>query len=96
MKKFLFVSVGFTPPTDEIKQAWGKWFMSLGDKIIDPGNTLGPGHEITRDGIKELPVDLNATTGYMLIHAASLDEALKLAKTCPVITALRVYETFSM
>ena len=96
MKKFLFVFIGIWTPTDEMKQAWGKWFMSLGDRMVDPGNPLGPGLEITHDGVKKLPFDLTATTGYTLINAADIDEAMKFAKTCPIVTGIRVYEAMSM
>jgi len=37
MKKYVFLHYGFTEPTPEIMEAWGKWFASLGDKIVDPG-----------------------------------------------------------
>lgn len=96
MKKFIFIAVGFKPPTPEIMQAWGKWFASFGDKIVDPGNPLGPGQEVTPAGSNELGVDLQAQTGYMIINAKDMDEAVELAKGCPVITAMRVYEAMPM
>ena len=42
MKKFVFLYFGFEPLTEEIKQAWGKWFVSIGDKMVDSGNPFGP------------------------------------------------------
>ena len=96
MKKFVFIAVGFKPPTPEIMAAWSKWFASFGDKIVDPGNPLGAGREVTSGGTKELPVDLQAQTGYMIINAKDMDEAVTLAKGCPVITAMRVYEAMPM
>lgn len=96
MKKFLILSNGFVPPTPEIMEAWGKWFTSIGDKLVEPGNPLGAGREITLKGTKELPVDLQATTGYMIISAKDMDEAVKIAKAAPIITNMRVYELMSM
>ncbi|MDQ7027604.1 MAG: YciI family protein [Anaerolineae bacterium] len=96
MKKFVFLYCGFEPPTPEIQEAWGKWFASIGSKMIDSGNALGSGKEITHDGIKDLPLDKNATTGYSIINAESLDEAVKIAQDCPIITSIRVYEAMSM
>lgn len=96
MKKFVFMSVGFETPTPEIQKAWADWFASVGDKIVDSGSPLGAGREVTKTGTKELPVGLDSITGYTIINAESLDEAEKIAKTCPIITSMRVYEARSM
>lgn len=96
MKKFLFIAVGFKPPTPEVMDAWRKWFASFGDKLVDPGNPLGAGQEVTPAGTTTLPVDLQAQTGYMIINAEDMDEAVALAKGCPVVTAMRVYEAMAM
>jgi len=96
MKKFVLFAYGFETPTQEIMDAWGKWFASIGDKMINPGNPLGPGREITRTGTKELPLGLDSLTGYMIINAENIDEAEKIAKECPIITSIRVYEAMSM
>jgi len=96
MKKFVFLTYGYETPTQEIMEAWGKWFASIGDKLVDGGSPLGPGREITHTGTKELPHDLGAITGYTMINADNMDEAVKIAKTCPIITSIRVYEAMSM
>lgn len=96
MKKFVFLSVGFVTPTPEIMEAWGKWFGSIKDKTVDSGSPFGSGIEITRDGTKELPLGLDSITGYTIINAENMDEAEKIAKTCPIITGIRVYEAMSM
>ena len=96
MKKFVIFHYGFENPTKEIMDAWGNWFESIGDKIVDPGSPLGPGREISRSGIKELPMGLESLTGYTVINAANMDEAEKIAQGCPMITSVRVYEAMSM
>ena len=96
MNKYMFLSYGFEPPTQEIQEAWGKWFASIGDKMIDGGSPLGPGREISHTGTKELPLGMESLTGYCIINADSLDEAEKIAKGCPIITSVRVYEAMSM
>ncbi len=96
MKKFVIFHYGFEKPTPEIMAAWSKWFASLGDKMVDPGSPLGPGREISHSGTKELPVGKNSLTGYTVINAKSLDEAEKIAKKCPMISSVRVYEAMSM
>ena len=96
MKKFVIYHYGFEMPTPEIMKEWSKWFASIGDKMVDPGSPLGPGIEITHSGAKELPMGKNSLTGYTVINAKSLDEAVEIAKSCPMITSVRVYEARSM
>jgi hypothetical protein len=39
---------------------------------------------------------MESITGYNIIKAESIDEAEKIAKSCPYIASLRVYEIMSM
>jgi hypothetical protein len=96
MKKFIIFHYGFKKPTQEIMDSWNKWFAALGDKIVDPGSPLGPGREISRSGTKDLPLGLESLTGYTIINAESIDAAENIAKGCPMITSVRVYEATSM
>ncbi|MFV1969485.1 MAG: hypothetical protein ACC683_00620 [Acidimicrobiia bacterium] len=96
MKKYVFLHQGFVPPTPEIGEAWGAWFTSIADKIVDSGSPFGSAREITKDGTTDLPLDLDALTGYTIINAADLDEATEIASTCPFISGIRVYEAMSM
>ena len=96
MKKYVIFHYGFETPTQEIMDAWSKWFESIGDKMVDPGSPLGPGREISRSGTKELPVGKESLTGYTVINADSIDAAEEIAKGCPMITSVRVYEAMSM
>ena len=96
MKKFVFLYYGFEPPTQEIKDAWSNWFASVGDKIVDSGNPFGSGREITDNGTKELSLDNEAITGYSIINAESIDKAEEIAKGCPIVASVRVYEAVSM
>jgi len=52
----------------------------------------GGGREITRRGVKDLPWDGQALTGDTIISADSLGAAEELARTCPFVTSIRVYE----
>jgi len=96
MKKFIFLAVGYETPTQEIMDSWMKWFGEIQEHIVDIGNPFSPGKEITASGVKELPHDKEAITGYTIINAESMDEAVQIAKTCPIITSMRVYEAMSM
>jgi len=94
MKKFVFLTYGFEQPTPEIMEAWGKWFTSIKDNIVDQGHLSG-GREISDAGTTDLPMGLDSITGFMIMSAASLDDAEKMAQTNPYITSIRVYELMS-
>ena len=96
MKKFVLLYVGSVEPTQEIKDEWTKWFGVLGNKVVDSGNPFGPGTEITKSGTKALASDANAIAGYTIINAESIEEVEQLAKECPMVTSLRIYEAFAM
>jgi len=94
MKKFVLITIGFTQPTPEIMESWMQWFKSIEDKIVDQIG-LGNGKEVTKSGITELPMDKDAITGYLVINAENIDEAIKIAQSCPMITSTKVYEVRS-
>jgi len=94
VKKFVFLTYGFEQPTPEIMAAWGKWFESIKDSILDMGHLSG-GREISKAGTRDLPMDLKAITGFMVVSADNLDEAEKMAQSNPFITSIRVYELMS-
>jgi hypothetical protein len=97
MKKFLVLTYGFTPPTEDIKNAWGAWFASVGSRLVDPGSPFGRGVELTKTGRADLTLDSPAPlVGYCILNADSLSEAEELAATMPIIDSVRVYEAQSM
>ena len=75
-------------------QSWQKWFESIGDKIVEQVG-LRNGKEITKSGVADLAMDKDAITGYLVINAENFDEAVKIAKDCPMITSTKVYEVMS-
>jgi hypothetical protein len=96
MKRFVLVHYGFVTPTQEIMEAWGDWFESIADKSVGNIGPCGPGREITPTGTRELPRDRQAITGFTIIDAEDMDEAEKIARECPSITRIRVYEQMSI
>ena len=77
----------------KILQAWGAWFAQLGDSVVDQGNPFtGTGKTIVSDGVKD---GAGNASGYSVIKASSLDDAVAKAKGCPVLQAgasISVYE----
>ena len=90
MAKFLFSyhggKSGASPA--EVKKAmdaWGQWFGSMGSAVIDGGNPVGKASTVRSDGSVIENGGSNPVSGYSLIEAPSLEEALKKAKGCPIL-----------
>ncbi len=84
---------------EESKAEWGAWFGKLGDSIVDAGNPFGSGGKaVEKSGVST--IKNHPATGYTIVKANSLDDAVELAKDCPVLEepdgAVRVYETLPM
>jgi len=94
MKKFVLLTIGFTLPNTEIMESWNQWLKSIEDKIVDQVG-LRNGVEVIKNRISELPMDKDAITGYLVINAENMDEAIKIAQSCPMITSTKVYEAMS-
>lgn len=92
---------GGMPETEEegkaVLAAWGAWYGSLGDAVVDGGNPCGASAGISTDGTvtEGAPSGL---TGYTILKADSLHDACVMAKGCPVLSGgatVEVYETFN-
>jgi hypothetical protein len=95
MKKFVLMHFGFETPTQEIMAGWNRWFELIADKTVE-NIGFSAGKEITHTGTADLPFDGEAITGITILEAESIDEAERIAKECPFITGIRVYEVRSM
>ncbi|GAC1670258.1 MAG: hypothetical protein NVS9B8_13410 [Candidatus Limnocylindrales bacterium] len=92
---------GSMPATPEegarIMGAWTDWFGVLGDGLVDGGNPASRTRTIHADG--SVRDDPDGPTGYSIIRADSLDEAVEKAKGCPVLqggASIQVVETFAV
>ena len=97
MRKYLVLTYGYTQPTDEIKNAWGAWFASVGAHLVDPGSPFGHGVELTPTGRTDLTMDSPAPlVGYCILNADTLQHAEELVASMPIIESVRIYEAHSM
>lgn len=92
MAKYLFVYHGGSHPESaeavkEVMNAWGQWFGSLGSAVVDGGNPVGASSTVQSNGSVATDGGANPASGYSLIEASSLDDALAKAKGCPVLSA---------
>jgi hypothetical protein len=104
MTDYLLLYAGGKMPESEAEQAevmkaWDGWFKTIGDSLKDGGNPFTPGSKsIASDG----SVSDGAATmasGYSLIKADSLDDAVAKTKGCPVLqggASITVFETFEV
>ena len=91
MNRYMLLHIGFEKPTPEIMEKWQQWFASVADKTVEHGGLMH-GRELTHDGVRELPWDRDAMTGFSIINAESIEEAEALASGNPFITSIRIYE----
>ncbi len=96
MSTFLFLYKGYVTPTPEIGHAWMAWFESVGAQMVDSGNPLSRGAEVTAEATADLELGPESLTGYSLVEAADRDAALALARTNPMITSVVVHELAKM
>lgn len=92
MAKYLFVYHGGKHPETkeqvaQVMAAWGAWFESMGSAVIDGGNPVGKSSTVQSDGSVVANGGSNPVSGYGLIEASDLDDALAKAKGCPILAA---------
>jgi hypothetical protein len=104
MPKYVFAYHGGTSPQSPADQeavmaAWGTWFGTLGNAVVDGGNPIGASKTVKSDGSTSDGGGANALNGYSLINATDLNAAVSLAKGCPILAAggtVEVAETIDM
>ncbi|MGI9318296.1 MAG: hypothetical protein ACR2QW_13290 [bacterium] len=92
MAKYIFVYHGGTMPESEeegaaVMAAWQSWLGGMGDAVVDGGNPVGMSSTVHSDGTVTGDGGSNPTSGYSLVSAGSMEEALGLAKGCPILSA---------
>ena len=92
MTKYVFAYHGGAMPESQDEQAavmaaWGAWFGSLGDALVDGGNPTGASRTIVSDGSTSDGGGANPITGYSLVNATDLSAAVDIAKGCPILAA---------
>ena len=98
MGNYLYVYKGGPgmAPTEEEQQRvmaqWMAWFGGLGDSVVEVGNPLGASAAVNGGATSGL-------TGFSVIAAGSLDDAVAKANGCPILEGgggVEVYETIPM
>jgi hypothetical protein len=104
MANYLLLYAGGSMPEGEAEQKavmteWETWFKKIGGALVDGGNPFTPqAKTISKDGKVSNGSGGPMPSGYSILKANSLDEAVGLAKGCPVLKGgaeIMVFETFN-
>lgn len=90
MAKFVLAyhggSMADTPEEQQkVMAEWGAWFGTLGEAVLDGGNPVAEAKTVASDGSITAGGGANPLTGYSLLEAASIDDAVSMAKGCPIL-----------
>ena len=98
MKKFLFL-YNVDPkesPADADMDLWMKWFDSISESLLDMGNPLMEGMNVSSAGAMKITSELHPVSGYTIVKAEDMAAAIEIAKGCPGEAGLRVHEAIEM
>ncbi len=73
-----------TPEFEQIMGAWGAWFETMGDAVLDGGNPFAGATCIGPDGSTS-SASSSGATGYSILQADSMDKAVAHAQGCPTL-----------
>jgi hypothetical protein len=95
MAKFVLLAHGEMDRTPEFRDAHMAWWSSIRDHVVDSGNPLFNGRDVTKAGaVTEITPDMEPTLGYSVVEADSIDDAVALLAGCPM--DMWVYEAMPM
>ncbi len=91
MEKYIFIyhGSGSAPENEEegkkVMQAWMEWFEVMGEAVVDMGAPIGMSSTVHSGGKVSSDGGSNPASGYTIIQANTLNEALEHAKGCPLL-----------
>jgi hypothetical protein len=97
MGKYVLVYTGGgTPESEEegqrVMAAWQEWLGGMGEAVVDWGAPFGASAAVSGG-------TLSGLTGYSIVTASGIDEAVTMAESCPIFASgggVEVYETMEM
>lgn len=87
MAKFIFAYHGGGRPETpeagaEMMQKWNTWLDGLGAAALDRGQPVGVSKTVSTSGVTD-DGGSNPLSGFSLVEADSIDDAIKMANGCP-------------
>ncbi len=91
MSKFILLYKGPATPMeqmtkeqgDEVMAGWQTWMGKVGSALVDMGQPMAKGKSVVDDGSAGTADEF---TGYSIIEAGNIDEAVKLVKDHPFLS----------
>lgn len=105
MTKYVLLFIGGSMPETEAEKAavmksWESWYTSLGSAVVDPGNPFSPAtKKVASNGAVSNGPAGTMASGYTILQTESLDQAAKMAQSCPVLQGggeISIFETFEV
>jgi hypothetical protein len=92
---------GETPqePSQDEMERWMAWFGALGEAVVEMGAPFGDSATVASDGTASPGSGPDPATGYTVIEAANMHDAVVMAKGCPGLSSggsVRLYEARTM
>ncbi len=89
LNNYIFVFVGGeSPPTAEQAnkhfEKFQQWLIALGDAVVSPAIPFKDTHTVKADGTTEEGTS-TAISGLSIFAAANMEDALKIAQSCPFL-----------
>jgi hypothetical protein len=89
MTKYLLNYHGGSAPQskeegERVRKAWTDWMGVLGKALVDAGNPTGQSRTIAANGKVTTGGGANPSTGYSILEAKSLEDAVSLSSGCPI------------
>lgn len=70
----------------QVMERWTAWFGKIGPSLADAGSPVGKSSTVSKSGVKH-DGGANPISGYSFVNAPSIDEAINMAKSCPILDA---------
>lgn len=89
MSDYIFAYHGGKKPESpeqgaELMAKWQAWIECLGETMVNPGTPLGMSKTVSADGVAD-DGGPNPLSGFSVVSAASIEDAVEIAKTCPFL-----------
>jgi len=86
-------------PSEAVMDRWMAWFGVLGEAVVDMRAPFGASATIASDGKPSEGSGPDPATGYTVVEAANMHDAVVMAKGCPGLSSggsVRLYEALQM
>ncbi|MEM7427462.1 MAG: YciI family protein [Pseudomonadota bacterium] len=89
MANFVYIYHGGKMPEtpeegERVMGLWMSWLGGMGDAVVDGGNPVGMSRTVFAGRVEDNGGS-NPTSGYSIVSAESIDQAVEMAKGCPIL-----------